>query len=421
MNMLFAKFAAAGSALLLVAACQYPPGTELAPVAYVEDPSEVGISQDGLNNIQDVMDAAVSEGRIPSAIAMIARNEKIAWIGTSGEMGPGVRMRRDAIIALASVGKMYTATAAMILYERGLISLDDPVSKYIPEFADVMVSLTDEAGETSLVEPETPVTVFHLLTHTGGIKADGDAFWATRSKHAGKTTNRAFAKDLAKLPLQSQPGMRFSYGVTGTSYEVVAAIIETVSGQTLEEFMFENIFDPLGLRETFFYISDDKSIQLPAFYRKTEGGLQMERALGEDFPRSTYFHGGGGVMASPQDILRFMTIFVNGGESQGVRILKTETVAMMMSDQIGELATFQDPSMSWGFGGSVRLTNRLTDQAQLQQYGWVGGNYAILWVDPGQKLIGYFAFPLVPPGDIDLLLQYQQMVYNAVSEYYPNP
>ncbi len=94
---------------------------------------------------------------------------------------------------------------------------------------------------------------------------------------------------------------------------------------------------------------------------------------------------------------------------------------MMMSDQLGELATFQDPSMSWGVGGSVRLTNRLTDQAQSQQYGWVGGNYAILWADPGQKLIGYFAFPLEPPGDIGLLLQYQQMVYNAVSEYYPNP
>jgi len=112
---------------------------------------------------------------------------------------------------------------------------------------------------------------------------------------------------------------------------------------------------------------------------------------------------------------------LNGGESRGVRILNAETVAMMMRDHLGELASFQDPTMSWGFGAGVRMANRLTDQAQMQQYGWAGGNYAMLWVDPAQKLMGYFAFPLDPPGDLGLLLQYQQMVYGAVSEFYSSP
>jgi CubicO group peptidase (beta-lactamase class C family) len=421
MKRIISKCGVVASGLLLAASCQNPPDTDhAASPIYVEDPTESGFSQEGLDNIQGFIDAAVKQDTIPSAIAMIARDERIVWLGTAGDMEPGVPMRRDAIIPLASVGKMYTATAAMILYERGMISLDDPVSNYIPEFADVVVEVADESGATTLVEPESPPTIFHMLTHTGGIKSDGDAFWAARSAHAGKTTARDLARALAKLPLQSQPGERFSYGVTGSSYVVVAAIVETLSEQTLEEFMFENIFNPLGLRETFFYISDEKSSQLPAFYRKTDDGLQVQRALGEDFPRSTYF-GSGGVMSSPQDILKFATIFLNGGESQGVRILKAETIAMMMRDQLGELASFQDPTMSWGFGAGVRMANRLTDQAQMQQYGWAGGNYAMLWVDPAQKLVGYFAFPLDPPGDLGLLLQYQQMVYGAVSEFYSNP
>jgi len=284
MQRIFARCGALVSGLLLAASCQSPPDTEHAayPV-YVEDPTESGFSQEGLNNIQGVIDAAVDQGRIPSAIAMIARDEKIIWLGTAGDMGPGVPMRRDAIIPLASVGKMYTATAAMILYERGMFSLDDPVSQYIPEFADVVVEVADESGATTLVEPEPTLTIFHMLTHTGGIKSDGDAFWEARSAHSGKTTARDLARALAKLPLQSQPGERFSYGVTGSSYVVVAAIVEILSEQTLEEFMFENIFNPLDLRETFFYISDEKSSQLPAFYRKTDDGLEVARRLAKVF------------------------------------------------------------------------------------------------------------------------------------------
>jgi CubicO group peptidase (beta-lactamase class C family) len=374
-----------------------------------------GFSREGLERLQGVLDTAVGEGRVPSAIAMIGRDGEIAWLTTAGEMGPGVPMRRDAILPLASVGKIYTATAVMILIERGQLSLEDPISKYLPGFADARVEVADEAGETRLVELERPLTLRHMLTHTGGIRSDGDAFWELRAAHVGKTSSRAFAEALARLPLQSQPGQRFSYGVTGSSYVVLAGIIEIVSGQSLEQFMFENIFEPLELHDTFFYLPREKKSQLPAFYRGTDEGLALERAMGEDFPRSTYF-GSGGVMSSPRDILRFATIFVNGGESGGVRILRGETVAQMMRDHLGELASFQDPTMSWGFGAAVRMANRGTDEARMQQYGWAGGNYAILWVDPARRLVGYFAFPLQPPGDIGLLMQYQQMVYGALTE-----
>ncbi len=411
------KVAFAVAVLSLAGGCQYPPTAEQAtfPI-YLENPSEGGFSQEGLDSIQNFMETTIQDGRIPSAIAMIAKSGKIVWLGTAGEMGQNVPMRRDAIVPLASVGKMYTAAAAMILYERGVLSLDDPVSKYIPEFGDVKVQLVDSLGNVELVAPESPVTVFHMLTHTGGIKSDGDAFWSVRSAHAGITTTRDYSRALAQLPLQSQPGESFSYGVTGSSYEVLAAIIEIVSGQTLEAFMFENIFDPLALENTFFYLPEEKTGQLPAFYKKTDKGLQLERGLGEDFPRSAYFHGGGGVQSSPQDILKFASIFLNGGAFGESRILQPETVQLMMTDHLGELATFNDPSLSWGFGASVRIADRLSGSGVLQQYGWIGGNYAILWVDPSQELVGYFAFPVTPPGDGALLFQYQQMVYGAMTE-----
>lgn len=401
--------------LLLVGACATSPARDAATFPqYVEDPGESGFSKQGLDNIQTFMDSAVQEGRIPSAIAMIARDGKIVWLGTAGEMGQGVPMRTDAIIPLASVGKMYTATAAMILYDRGLISLDDPVARFIPEFSDVMVSVTDEDGETRLVKPDRPITIQHILTHTAGLKVSGDDFWATRAAHVEKTNTTELSRALAKLPLQSQPGTRFEYGVTGESYNVLAAVIETVSGQTLEAFMFENIFDPLGLENTFFYIPDEKAAQMPAFYRKSDDGLKLERGFGEDFPRTTFFHGGGGVRSAPEDILRFTQIFLNRGASSGVRILEPESVESMMSDQLGEMSPFGDPDMSWGFGAAVRITQRLSGQGTLYQYGWVGGNYAMCWIDPIRNIIGYNAFPVVPPGDIALLMQYQQLVYGAV-------
>lgn len=393
------------------------------PSAQAEEFGGHGFSQEGLDRIQVMMETAIQDGRIMSAIAMVARDGEVAWIGTAGEMGPGVPMRNDAIIPLASVGKMFTATAAMILYERGVISLNDPVSKFIPEFANVKVAVTNEAGETGLVEPQNPVTIYHMLTHTGGLKVTGDDFWTVRGAHVARTTTTEFARALAELPLQSQPGAEFNYGVTGASYEVLAAVIETVSGMTLETFMADNIFEPLGLDDTYFYVPEEKSERMPAFYRKENGELQLERAYGEDFPRTTYFHGGGGVRSAPGDISRFARLFLEGGAVDGVRILSPETIQLMISDHLGEKSTFQgfNGELSWGFGAAVLIKDRLSEDGVLKQYGWVGGNYAKLWIDPSEKIVAYFAFTLTSPGDIALLFEFDPLVYAAMTESYIDP
>lgn len=364
-------------------------------------------------SIQAMMDKAVADRRIPAAIAMLARESEIQWLGTAGEMTHGVPMRRDAILPLASVGKMFTATAAMILYERDLLSLDDPVSKYIPDFGDLRIKVRDGAGQESPVTPARPVTIFHLLTHTSGLTVTGDEFWAAWNAHVGNTTTTHFARALARLPLQFQPGEQFQYGQTGAAYEVLGAVIEICSGQTLEQFMTDNIFKPLGLEDTYFYLPAEKAARLPEVYRMVDGELQLERAYGEDFSRSTYFHGGGGVRSAPDDILQFAQIFLGGGAVGEVRILEPETVALMMSDQLGDKAPdrWKSRGLSWGFGAAVEYAPEDTRPGIPSRYGWVGGGFAKLWVDTREQLVAYLNFPLTPPGDNALLVEFEQRVY----------
>ncbi len=366
-------------------------------------------SDKDLVKIQNMMETAVRNGRIPSGIAMLACGDDIFWLGTAGDMGPGIPMRDDVIIPLASAGKMYTAVAAMILCEQGVISLDDPVSKYIPEFSNVVIEVTHPSGNTNLDAPKTPITIYHLLTHSGGLQVSGDSFWAAWNAHSERTTTTDLARALAKLPLQSQPGDRFEYGPTGASYEVLGAVIEISSSQTLEAFMVDNIFEPLGLNDTYFYLPAEKSDRMPAFYRSVDGMLQLNRPHGVDFPRSTFFHGGGGVESSPQDILRFMQLFLNQGIVEGGRLLSSETVHMMMSDHLGEKSPFSN-KLSWGFGAAVLVT----EQGEPMQYGWVGGGYATIWVDLRKKLVAYFAFPVMPPGDNALLNEFRSLVYSGL-------
>ena len=415
MKKLVNQLGAISGAVLLISACRNGDPTPSAQPEEVASVASSGLSQEGLDAIQGMMDTAVEEGRIPAAIAMVALDGEVAWLGTAGEMEPGIPMRDDAILPLASVGKMFTATAAMILMERGVISLDDPVSQYIPEFADAKVEVTAEDGTTRLVAPEAPITVYHLLTHTGGLKVTGDDFWAAWDTHVANTTTTHFARALVEMPLQAQPGERFDYGQTGASYEVLGAVIEIASGQTLEEFMTENIFEPLDLDDSSFYLPEEKSDRLPAVYRRVDGELQLDRPQGEDFSRSTFFHGGGGVRSAPLDILRFARLFLEGGSVDGVRILEPETIELMMSDRLGETAPepWKLRGRSWGFGAAVERSEEQKAAGTPGKYGWVGGGFAKLWVDPQERLIAYINFPLTPPGDNELLAEFDERVYAA--------
>ena len=373
------------------------------------------LSAEGIQALEEMVDGAIGEQRITAAIAVIEIDGEIQWLYAAGEMEPGVPMRQDPILPLASVGKMFTATATMILYERGVIDLDEPVSRFIPEFDQAMVAIKVD-DQTATVPAHRPITVRHLLTHTAGFVVDGDDFWTVWDAHVGKTTTTDFARDLLALNLQSQPGERFDYGQTGAAYEVLGAVIEIASGESLEAFMFENIFVPLDLQDSYFYLPAEKSDRLPAVYRKVNGQLMLDRPAGEDFSRSTFFHGGGGVRSAPADVLKFAGMFLNGGVVDGTRLLKAETVEMMMSDQLGDLASedWASHGRSWGFGAAVVFSDPQANSGIPDRYGWVGGGFAKLWIDPKNRLLAYLNFPLTPPGDNELLREFERRVYSAI-------
>lgn len=367
--------------------------------------------------IQLLIDQAVNEGNIPGAVAMFGRSGHIDWIATAGFMAPQVPMADNAIMPLASVGKMFTATACMILLERGLLALDDPVSKFIPEFANVSIWVEVQPGVRKLVPPDRPITLFHLLTHSAGLSLTGEGFWAAWNRHVGSTTTTHLAEELALTPLVSQPGQEFAYGQTGASYEVLGAVIEIVSGQTLEAFLSANLFEPLQLQATSFYIPEHHAHRLPAVYRNSDDGLQLERAAGQDFPRSTFFHGGGGVRSSASDLFRFASLFLNNGVVGGTRILQPQTVELMMGDHLGELAPepWKRRGLSWGFGAAVEYNVDADGERRLKKYGWVGGGFAKLWIDMQHQSVSYLAFPLTPPGDNALLAEFERLIYQSDS------
>lgn len=347
------------------------------------------------SEIQQLLNESVTTGRIPSAVVLLATDDKVDWFTTVGEFSPGIAMRQDSIMPLSSVGKMFTATAAMILIEREKIALDDPVSKFIAEFGS-----TDGHA--------IPVTVYHLLTHTSGLTVDGAAFWDVWDDHVGRTTTTQFAEALAVLP-RNPPGEQFDYGQTGAAYEVLGAVIEIASGQTLEVFMQENIFKPLALEDSSFYVPADQSDRLPAIYRQVDGTLVLDREQGRDFPRSTFFHGGGGVRTSLKDIHRFARMLLNGGEVEGVRVLQAATVDQMFIDHLGDKAPlrWQKRGLSWGYGAAV---NHSTDGA-LQYYTWTGGGATKLLIDFPDRKIAFIGIPMAPPGDHELLVEFERLLY----------
>ena len=324
---------------------------------------------------------------------MLGDGGEMSYLGTAGLMGPDSPMREDIILPLASVGKMYTATAAMILIERNRMALDDPVSRFVPAYSN-----------------DAELTVRHLLTHTTGLTVDGDDYWEVWNRHAGETSTLAFARELSTLPRTSAPGDRFEYGGTGGAYEVLGAVIESASGQTLDDFMRQNIFQPLEMADSYFFIPDDKAHRLPAFYRRVDGVWVISREMGVEWPRTQYFFGGGGVSASAEDLLVFAQIFINGGEVDGTRILKQESVDQMMSDQLSD-ENRGDRTYSWGYGASVPIG---TSPGNTTRYGWVGGNYNELLIHRPTATVFWVGFPVEPPGDIALLQELRQMVMRGL-------
>jgi CubicO group peptidase (beta-lactamase class C family) len=407
----------------------------LAPVALgqalpLTTPKAVALSEKRLAEITALMLEHVDEEKLAGAVAVVARRGKIAYMKSIGrqDIEADIDMSADTIFRIASMTKPITSVAVMMLCQDGVVHLDDPVSKYIPDFTDVTVLAPNQQdGET--IPAERPITIKRLLTHTSGL----GYHWSPR---VGRMYNEAGIthglipddgklaikmKKLASIPLLHQPGEAWTYGL---SVDVLGRVVEVASGKTLEEFFEKRIFEPLEMDDTHFFIPSEKMSRLAAVYApKPGGGLKrlgsepvVEGSLvyRADHPytgRRRYFSGGGGLCSTVGDYLRFCQMLLNGGTLDGKRVLKRQAIELMTTDHVGELSKDQ------GFGLGFSVTRNAAEAGGLDcvgSFGWGGFWYTTFFVDPEKKLIGICMGQLHPEGDATLNKQFQRLVYEAV-------
>jgi CubicO group peptidase (beta-lactamase class C family) len=389
------RLVAAGLAIVLVAIAAGRPH-----IGRAESPSPVSarFSHDGLARVGDYIRNEVATGKIPGAILLIQQHGGPVYFESFGlrDVESKRPMTADAIFRLYSMSKPVTSVAAMMLVDDGKLSLGDPVSKYIPAFADVKVGVekAGENGQPALVlEPvKRPVTIEDLLRHTSGITYGFYGDSAARKRYAnsdlleGDFDNALFAERIARLPLAEQPGTLWDYG---HSTDILGRVIEVVSGQSLFQFEKQRLLDPLGMTETAFYVADAATWPLIAEPLPADRFTRPIAGIVEPTLPRRWESGGAGMVGTTGDYARFAQMLLNGGTLDGRRYLKPETVALMTSDHIGpetKIARdhfyFPGADSGYGLGFAVRTTQLPNAGLPAGEYRWDGVGGTFFFIDP---------------------------------------
>ena len=366
-------------------------------------PESVGMSTTRLDRIDQMCREAIAEDQVPGIVALVARKGKIVFHEAYGTADAnGRRLTKDAIFRIASQSKAITSTAVMMLWEQGKFRLDDPISKYIPEFKNSQIlnrfTYSDTTYQTIPAKHE--ITIRHLLTHTSGIGygvIDADERFQMIYHKAGITdlfttepiTIKESVLKLAALPLHHEPGEKFTYS---EGLDVLGYFIEVVSGMPFDQFLRIHLFEPLGMNDTYFYLPDDKADRLVAV--QTRNGNTWKQYpvtfYDTDYPikgAKTFFSGGAGLSSTAKDYATFLEMYLNGGTLNGVRILSRTTVQAIMSNQTSDLLGTER-----NYGLAFGLT---TDQGQAKggngstgTFDWGGYFNTSYFADPKEDLIG---------------------------------
>ena len=395
-------------------------------------PESVGFSSQRLGRVDDRLRGYVDSGKLAGALTMLARGGEVFHLQPYGVMDleSGSPIENDTIFRIYSMTKPITSVAAMMLYEEGHFSLEDPVSKFIPELADLKVY--DGMGERGmkLVDQQRPITFRHLLTHTSGISyglyqdTPIDNMYREGRINDADSNLQEVVEKIAGFPLRHQPGHRWRYSMATT---VLGRFIEIVSGQSFDRFLRDRIFSPLGMTDTSFFVPEDKLDRLPALYRPARGGkiAQVENSLATRFARPyTFFSGGAGLVSTASDYMNFCQMLLNGGVLNGQRVLAPKTVDMMRSDHltddlkpyaVGEDSASSTRGCGFGLGFSV-----VTDIAQHGilgsngMYFWFGTTNCYFWIDPAEELIAILMSQFMPNSFYPLQREYQVDTYQAL-------
>ena len=367
---------------------------------HVAKASRAGMSDERLQRITEMTQRYVDEGKLAGVVTLVARDGKIVHYEAVGERGAedDRPMTKDALFRIFSMTKPITGVAAMMLYEEGKFQLSDPVSDFVPELKELNVLVDGE-----LKPAENPMTMLHLLTHTGGL-----SYGFNPADPIDKQYNEAqiwasedldeFAERIGKLPLAFEPGARWHYSV---AVDITGLVVQRLSGMPFDVFLKERIFDPLGMDDTFFNVPADKLERLLPNHGWDREEMKLVQMVEESFVRytdQTLFSGGGGLVSSTMDYLRFCEMVRRGGELDGVRLLSPKTVEFMTANHLpaavegggtGE-SPFGRGARGFGFGlGWGVVTDPVAARVlgSAGEYNWGGAAGTVFWIDPVEDMV----------------------------------
>ena len=394
-------------------------------------PEQVGLSSQRLSSVSDWLRSEVGQKKIPGAVLMVVRGGKLAYVDAIGQRDPAspAAMRVDDIFRIYSMTKPIVSVGALMLVEEGKLVLEAPVARYIPSFGAVRVGVekTDAQGQKSLelVAPARPMTVLDLMRHTSGLTygffGDGavkKAYQEANISAGGDISNADFVERLAKMPLAYQPGSTWDYS---NSTDVLGRVIEVVSGQTLSGYLKTRLLDPLGMKDTSFYVPE------PERQARIAEPFDNDRSIGVNAPVFdprrvlAMESGGGGLMSTAAAYARFLMMLRNGGQLDGRRYLSPATLAYMSSNQLSASVTrtaLYLPGPGYGFGLGVAVRTSAGEAANASSIGeltWGGAGGTYWWLDPGYDLFVVFMMQS-PTQRVPYRAVLRNMIYGAITE-----
>ncbi len=390
-----------------------------------------GINKERVSKINSMLDEAISKEQVPGLVAMIVKDGKVIYHEAKGfaDVESNQPMEKNSIFRIASQTKAITSTAIMILWEEGKFKLDDPISKYIPEFKNPQVLNTFRYADTTFTTRPSSreITIRHLLTHTSGLGygvIDGDERMKMIYHKAGvvdlftteKVTIEESVKRLAKLPLHHEPGTKYTYS---EGLDVLGYLVEIISGKPFDVFLKERIFDPLGMNDTRFYINEAQAPRLVTVHTRKDNKWASYPVTFYDpaYPKSgakTFFSGGAGLSSTTEDYAKFLQMYLNGGIYNGKRILSPHTIHTMMQNQVGDLWN-GDRYHGIGFGVVTDRGVATGGMGSKGTFDWGGYFNTQYFADPETGIIGLIFKQTSGAGNGDETgWKFRQMVFTLV-------
>lgn len=396
-------------------------------------PESVGLSSERLERISATIQRSIDDKRVAGAVTLIVRHGHVAWFKAQGMMDreAGKPMPLDAMFRICSMSKPITSVAVMMLYEEGKFLLEDPVSKYLPEFKNAKVFVKPESGEPYTIPATREITIRDLLRHTSGLtynwNTDLGPLYEKADVPSGLLqfdgTIGDSVQHLASVPLLFNPGERFEYSL---SVDVLGRLVEVVSGKPLDEFFRTRIFEPLGMQDTYFYPPENKLPRLATAYTYYDDkGLNRfpETPIREgpfvysaDYPYrgpKKLFSGGAGLVSTAMDYARFCQMMLDEGKVGNTRLLSRKTVELMTHDQLGKIGPDQGFGLGFGIEG---VKAPLSELGTAGAYFWGGFFYTGFSIDPKEQMIVVFMAQLHPSGGLTLDRQVQELAYQAIND-----